>query len=423
MRAKLLTPIFVVIHVIALHITFLYFGEIPEVEAGTQRSSPQPLSESEEQQIDVEPPSRPGHLSLKEIYEEDGQHLAPLGQGWIAELSIDPWLQARTTRILDRGRVPFGAVVVLDVKTGQVLAMSDRFDAAHKVSPKLTKGAPHLALRAIAPGASLFKIITAAGLMELGVSPKRSYPYLGARRRIRKSNLEKLSRRAPRSNIGKALATSNNGFFARMADQYLGRKELEILSQRFGFNQALPFPLLSEASTAQVPRSRLERARMAAGFWHTRMTPMHAALIALAVAGDGQAPAPRLVHHLRDPQGRRIPAPQPETFIEAMDPKIAAQLGEMMTRTLKEGTARRAFKKWPKDLRHIKIAGKTGSLARRDPYTFYSWFVGFAPAEEPEIVIAVMVANGELWWQRASDISRSVLAAYFRRQLKSAKKG
>ncbi|MCA9540191.1 MAG: penicillin-binding protein, partial [Myxococcales bacterium] len=64
----------------------------------------------------------------------------------------------------------------------------------------------------------------------------------------------------------------------------------------------------------------------------------------------------------------------------------------------------------------VKLGGKTGTLALRDPYTSYTWFVGFAPLDDPQIAIAVMVGNGELWWQRAIDIARDTLAEYFQKK-------
>ena len=64
--------------------------------------------------------------------------------------------------------------------------------------------------------------------------------------------------------------------------------EMRAASHRFGFNQVIPFDILTDASVAKTPRNRLERARMAAGFRHTELTPLHAALIIGAVAKDGE---------------------------------------------------------------------------------------------------------------------------------------
>ncbi len=69
--------------------------------------------------------------------------------------------------------------------------------------------------------------------------------------------------------------------------------------------------------------------------------------------------------------------------------------------------------------RDVAIAGKTGSLADRDPFRDYSWFVGFAPADRPQIVVASVVVNGRLWRVRAPQVARDALEAYFTTRLAS----
>ena len=161
---------------------------------------------------------------------------------------------------------------------------------------------------------------------------------------------------------------------------------------------------------------------MSAGFWHTKLTPLHGALIAAAVATDGTIPSPRLVNRLVGPNGQVVQAPKLPPLSRAMSAKAANQLRKAMSETIRRGTGRRAFASWPAQLKDITIGGKTGTLSKRTPYTSYTWFVGYAPVDNPEIAIAVMVGNSELWWQRAVDIAKSVLETYFRREAKRSKK-
>lgn len=432
---RLLGPWFLLAHLAALHLVLTWFdgaaadgaqlsaepAYLTELQRPRDETEPvdeaDPAHEVGDRDPITVPAQRPGPLDPSRIYVDGDLMRADLEHGWVAELTTVPELQAAATRILNRGKVPFGAVVLLDVASGDVLAMADRFDAEHPVAPDLDpEGPPHLALRAIAPSASVFKVITSAALLEVGVSGAREYAFNPARRRVYESTLEKPGSGAPKADMGDALAKSNNGYFSRMADRKLAREDLDLIARRFAFNQVVPFPLLTDASTANVPRNRLERARMAAGFWHTRLTPLHGALIAAAVAGDGAVPTPRLVRRLEGPDGRVVDAPDRGPLSRAMKPETAARLRTMMARTVSHGTGRRAFAKWPKSLSKISVAGKTGTLAIREPYTAYTWFVGFAPADDPQVAIAVMVGNGELWWQRAIDIGRDVLADYFRRQ-------
>jgi len=438
-KRRLLTPGFVLVHLLALHGFVAWFSgpgramapiaaaELPQVESAEPDAPPEEADdlvapEARTEQIGL-PESLPGALDLKNIFEDAGEMRAGLGGGWTAELTTNVALQKAATKALNDAKVPFGAVVVINVKTGEVLALADRYDEKHEVAPALDRsGPPHLALRAIAPAASIFKMVTATGLLERGVSATARYPYHNAPSKVMEAHLTEPGKGANQVDMAEALAESNNGFFARMADQKLSREDLETLVRRFGFNQVVPFPLLTEASTAQVPRNTLERARMAAGFWHTKLTPLHAALLGTAVAGDGSMPTPVLVRALIAPDGRRIPAPPRPAFAEAMSPKIAATLRQMMEKTVRTGTAQRAFRKWPESLKNIKVGGKTGTLAVKEPYVFYTWFVGYAPVNDPEIAIAVMVGNGRLWWQRATDVSANVLEAYFRAKLEDRKK-
>lgn len=427
---RLIGPWFLLIHLVALHLVLTWFegdadgaplaaepAYLAELETAEPTEAPAETPAEPTDRETIVPVERPGPLDLGRIYTDGDRMRADLEHGWVAELTTVPDLQKAATRILNQGKVPFGAVVLLDVTSGEVLAMADRFDAEHPIAPDLDPaGPPHLALRALAPSASVFKIVTSAALLEVGVSGTRDYPFNPAKRRVYEKTLAKPGPGAPKSDMGQALASSNNGFFSRMADRKLAREDLDIISRRFAFNRVVPFPLLTDASTATVPRNRLERARMAAGFWHTRLTPLHGALIAAAVAGDGAVPMPRLVRRLEGPDGRVVDAPDRGPLTRAMKPETARTMRSMMARTISHGTGRRAFQKWPRSLSKIDVAGKTGTLAIREPYTAYTWFVGFAPADDPQVAIAVMVGNGELWWQRAIDIGRDVLADYFRRQ-------
>jgi cell division protein FtsI/penicillin-binding protein 2 len=96
-----------------------------------------------------------------------------------------------------------------------------------------------------------------------------------------------------------------------------------------------------------------------------------------------------------------------------MDARIAGQLADMMARTISGGTARRAFRERGRPvMKGIEVAGKTGSLDDKKPFRDYTWFVGFAPKEQPTIALAAVVVNGPLWRVRAPYVAREALRAY-----------
>ena len=156
---------------------------------------------------------------------------------------------------------------------------------------------------------------------------------------------------------------------------------------------------------------------MSAGFGHTEMTALHAAVVTAAIATDGQLPTPRLVSQLHGPRGEVIESPARQPLGRAMTEKTAKTLRKMLTKTIDTGTARRAFKKWPSKLMASRWR-EDGDIGRRRDggYIGFTWFIAYAPADNPEIAIAVMVGNSEKWWQRAVDIGRDILASYFSRK-------
>src|SRR5262249_20300246 len=95
-----------------------------------------------------------------------------------------------------------------------------------------------------------------------------------------------------------------------------------------------------------------------------------------------------------------------------MGPVAARRLAAMMVGTTRAGTARGAFHDGAgRLLLPFDVAGKTGTLTRHEPYLAYSWFVGFAPAHNPQVAFAVLVGNHEDWTVRAPQLARKLLEA------------
>jgi cell division protein FtsI/penicillin-binding protein 2 len=414
---RLFTPTFIILHLVLLHFVVIWFRTpaAPETEsppgAGSTTTGGGPEAPASQA---PRPLVRPGPLDLEKTSDDGRKMTADLGNGFIGELTLDPRLQKESKKILERGKVPVGAVVVMDVQTGDVLALADRYKSEHPAAPHFEEGGPQsLALRAFAPAASVFKVVTAAALLEAGVGPQAQYAYVGGHHRVNAEHLAEPPKGAPTADLGDGLSKSINGLFARLAAEKLDHDALEVISHRFLFNQVVPFPAMTEASVVQVPRNQLERARMAAGFFHSKMAPLHAAVLAAGIANDGMMPAPRIVTRITGPDAVVEEAPAPTTLGRAVEAETARQLSRMLRNTTEDGTARRSFSKVPKALEGIDVAGKTGTLTDDTTRTDYTWFVGFAPAQNPKVAFAVLVGNGELWYVRATDVARDVLAAYF----------
>jgi cell division protein FtsI/penicillin-binding protein 2 len=328
-----------------------------------------------------------------------GRWVAPLGAGR-ATLTLDARLQERLERSLESYRVPWGATVLLEPKTGRVLALAE-----HSRAEPGRKG---FALAAVAPAASVFKIVTAAALLEKG-AVDGEVCWHGGKRRLDPKLLRDDPRRDRRcSSLTSAFGHSTNVVFAKLADRDLDPATLRSMADRFQFNAPIEFARPVETSTARIPEDPFAAANTAAGFGAVKLSPLHGAVLAAIVANGGVYVPPALVE---DASG--APLPLPGAPVRVVDAQVAAKLAEMMRETVAAGTARKAFRRPGSPLRGIAVAGKTGSLADRSPFRDYSWFVGYAPAEDPQIAVATLIVNDRLWHARASQVAKEALEAYF----------
>ena len=349
-------------------------------------------------------PIRIGEIAFDEA---SGRYVAPLGDKR-ATLTLDPRLQDRLERALDTYRVPWGATVLIEPATGRILALAEHSRAE--------PGRRGLSLAALAPAASIFKLVTAAALLEQGIQPDEEVCYHGGKRRLAPRLLADDPRRDHRcTTLVSAFGHSTNVVFAKLAGRGLDAERLRATAERFLFNTEIPFAHPVEVSRAVIPEDDFGFAETAAGFGTVKLSPLHAALLAAIVANDGVLVPPGIVDSVAG--GAVPPAGDPRRVI---DETVAAELARMMRSTVTEGTARRAFARARGPLRGVPVAGKTGSLASAQPYRDYSWFVGYAPANRPQVAIATVVVNERLWHARAPTVAREALEAYFATRVASA---
>src|SRR5262245_34055617 len=229
------------------------------------------------------------------------RYVAELADGGRAELTLDPRLQQTTEGLLRAFQIPFGAAVVVSVPDGRVLALVGQSAADPRLGPS------ELALRAWAPAASVFKVISAAALVENGVMGSTRTCYHGGVSAILADNLVDLpaiDRRCDTLAFG--LGKSQNAIIAKLVTRHLTAGQLARVGHSFGFDQAIPFELPVEPSRLEVPGDDLEFARAAAGFWHSTLSPMHGALLAATIANRGDMPAPLLIDRAHDRGGRAL---------------------------------------------------------------------------------------------------------------------
>ncbi|WP_426751604.1 penicillin-binding transpeptidase domain-containing protein [Myxococcus sp. Y35] len=308
-------------------------------------------------------------------------------------LTIDPVLQASLTKILRTYEVPYGAAVVLEPSTGRVLALAE-----HSAAQPELRGLP---VRAVFPAASVFKIITGSALLEAGVTPETEECFHGGKRRLSEKLLVDSEKDGSCYSLAMAMGKSANVIFAKLTSKHLTVDALRRMAARFRFNREIDFPVPTDVSLAAIPEESFGLANTGAGFGDVYLSPLHGALVAAVAANEGRWVDPVLI----EPEG---PAPLlPAEGEPVLTPAVAKDLTTLMETTVTHGTARSVFRE--RGFRVEDAVGKTGSLADREPFRDYSWFVGFAPKDNPRVAVAALIVNDPKWRIRAPWLGREAL--------------
>jgi peptidoglycan glycosyltransferase len=357
-------------------------------------------------------------ISLKKMVRRNSQYVENLPDGRQVTFTMQPELQKFADQLFERYRIPAGAAVILNSKTGKVLSFTQ-----HRRNPEYSPKSS-VALDPSPPAASLFKIVTLAALLEKGnVTPSMKNCYSGGGSKLLMRHLREpsIGNRACVT-LTAAIGKSINAVFARLSDARLDKTILEQYADRFGFNRSIPFDVPIEPSRAEIPTDRLERARTAAGFWHTHLSPLHAALIFQSLAQNGAMLKPYIVESVKDSDGTLIYKSKPQYMGHTVKKETALALINALKSTVNRGTARKAFhdRRGVSYLPGVEVAGKTGTLTGSRPYRAYTWFAGVAPADDPEIAISVLVVNEPRWRIKASGIASQLLARYFKLESQTA---
>jgi cell division protein FtsI/penicillin-binding protein 2 len=253
-----------------------------------------------------------------------------------------------------------------------------------------------------APAASVFKLVTASALVAAGVDPADKVCFHGGLRSVVESNLHDDKRDSRCESLVYGFAHSNNAIVGKLAFQKLEPAALTKFAHELGVAEVLPgAELRGTAGAVEIPAVRdLSFAQAAAGFSGSQLSAVGGALLAATFADDGEQPVPHIVASI---DGVAVPAPAKRRAVTA---EVAKAVSKMMMATCEFGSAAKSFGKH----QPIHVAGKTGTLTRTEPfYMEHSWFVGFAPAENPEIIVSVVLGNPENWHLRGHEAARRLI--------------
>ncbi|MCL0081315.1 penicillin-binding transpeptidase domain-containing protein [Peptococcaceae bacterium] len=313
----------------------------------------------------------------------------PVGADLI--LTLDIKLQRLAAKLLaDAGGM--GAIVLIDPRTGAILAAvsAPAFDPnqleAQWAQLINNPDAPFLnrAFQGAYPPGSVMKLVTAAGALAAGQDRTEIFNCPGY---LMLNGFKLLCHVHDQVDLTGAIASSCNTVFGQLGLN-LGAASFIRTAEQFAFKQ--DFALLPEVRPSTISAdgdlSKQELASAAIGQGELLVSPLHMAVVTAAIANNGQMKQPYLVQEIRSVLEKSLFQHQPNVMQQATDSAIAQFIGQAMVSAVQQGTAKAAA------IDGITVAGKTGT-AQNPHGAPHAWFVGFAPAGEPRVAVAVIVEN------------------------------
>lgn len=341
-------------------------------------------------------------------------------QGDIVYTTLDADLQQMAYDLLG---VYDGAVVVTEAKTGKVLAMVSKPgynpNSISENWAQLTedKHAPLINRNSqgLYPPGSTFKIITALEYIRENPDTYNNYSY-NCTGSIKQDDVKINCFRNSVHNqldLTMSLAKSCNSSFANIGLK-LNRDEFANTLNSLLFNVKLPTTFDSSASYCTMRNDMSTEAVMqtAIGQYKTVMTPLHLNMITGAIANNGNMMIPYTVDRVESADGKLIKQYSPSVYGNVMTEEECNILTDMMVEVVESGTASRLSGQG------FSVAGKTGSAEfNSSKHDSHAWFTGFAPAEDPEIVITIILEDAGTGGEHSVPIARQLFKLYFDKQV------
>lgn len=321
----------------------------------------------------------------------------PPVNGYSVQLTIDETIQYFAERELEKAFVRSnaleGRIIVMDPKTGEILAMAVRpsFDLNdwQNSDPKLWRNS--IVSNSYSPG-SVFKPITAAAAIDMGLVGPNTPFYDNGRFKVPGHTITNWNGAGlGATNFTEGFEQSANTIFARVAID-LGLDRFYDYLDRFGFMGKTGIDLPGEADGIRPPKSRASQLDLAImGFGQTlTVTPIQLATAVSAIANGGNLMRPHLFKALLDEDGNVVSEYKPGPVRRVISPETSATLRSLMEKVVDEGTGGRAH------IQGYRIGGKTGTTekvsdGRIVKGKYIASFIGFAPLEDPRLLIYVQI--------------------------------
>lgn len=314
-----------------------------------------------------------------------------------------------------------GAIIVTEVSTGKVLAMVSHPDfdpnEIQEIWDSLVENDSSTVLlnrstQGLYPPGSTFKIVTALEYIRENPADYQQYSFNcpgyfqsdGSRINCYHGSSH------GQVDFTRSFAKSCNASFANIG-MGLDREAFADTLEELLFNQDLPLSLSYARSSISVSKETSPASMMqtSIGQGTTQITPMHLNMITCAIANDGVLMKPYFVDHVENDAGNIVKSFKPDVYGRLMSEEEAAELTRLMTEVVESGTASKLSGL------DYTAAGKTGSAEyNNNKGDSHAWFTGFAPAEDPEVCVTIIVEGAGSGGDYAVPIARRIFDAYFR---------
>ncbi|MGD9961999.1 peptidoglycan D,D-transpeptidase FtsI family protein [Nocardioides sp.] len=304
-----------------------------------------------------------------------------------------------------------GSVVAIEPSTGKILAMvslptydpnrlaSHDLDAVSKTYDRLNadKTEPLLnrSIQTRLPPGSTFKIVTAAAAIESGRYDSSSSvpggPTYQAPQTTSVIDNEGRDCGTNRIPFTQAMENSCNTTFAALANE-VGADAMLKQAEAFGFNADYLDDIGPQAqSVFPAGMDPAQTAQAGIGQFEVAATPLQMAMVVAGVANDGTVMKPYLVNEVQTPELEVLDPVDPEELSKAVSSSTSNELTRLLVATVDDGTAA------PAAIPGIEVAGKTGTAQSGIPdVPPYAWFASFAPAEDAQVAVAVMIQKADI---------------------------
>ena len=302
-----------------------------------------------------------------------------------------------------------GSVVVIKPSTGEILVMVSN----PGINPNLIKekwssyskdGETPLLNRCLQgeyPPGSIFKILIAGAALEEGIIDEDDTFYCPGYIEVEGHRFH-CSHSHGTQTLREAMANSCNVAFAEIGLMLGEDKLLDYYNKFFNSPYSLPLPLTNSKLENKNISTKTLLAQTAFGQGELTITPLEAAFLAMAVANKGKIMKPFLIKEVRDMNNRLIEKTEETEMVSPLSEKTAAILSDMMEAVIEEGTGYMAA------VPGIRAGGKTGT-AEQPSGPDHAWFIGFAPVENPEIALAVIVEEGGFGGEAAAPVAGEII--------------